>query len=858
MCVIVDAEERETVFSPQRLIDSLATHTLLNTTQASLVVKDIMDNMPPRMTHEELDKLVGNRLANSLDCDLQDAAGQYEYEMLRRTLPSIYVEVCRRIRGNMVTVNGNRNVPAPRLSKKFMAFVEEHAEALQSLLDAFLEREDKPIHSSFAMATYRRTYLLKVGNTAATERTAELPEHMYLREAIQVTRYDMALIPETFEFLALKLYTHASPCMFNAGAPVPQLASCFLLETGDSIESIFSTVKKCATISKTGGGIGLNVQPIRSIGSTIKSGGESNGVCPMLKCFEATTSYVSQGNKRRGSCAICVESWNKQIFDICELRLNTGGEANRCRDLFTSIMLNDLFMERVRENGRWVLFCVTDTPDLQNLYGEAFTRRYCEYESEMERYNGKSVRAMSVWKAIIKSLQATGTPYLFSKSNVNKSQHTGLFGPQSTVRTSNLCAEIMQYTSPDHTAVCNLATVNLVKFVRCLNGNPEKAFFDWDLFRRVVRIMTRNVDHTLDDSYYPTECTRSMNLSCRPLGMGIQGLANMFIALGYTFNSEEAYRIDRQIAEVMYYEFLSESCRLAEEKGAYPLFQNSPAARGILQFDMYNMTQKVYEHPHSLVGRHGWLALKERISIHGLRNSLGIAHPPTASTASVTGSVECFEPVYKKVQARKVSSGVVLQLFRPLFDKLKRYGRWNEDVKQLLIKDWGSLDRIPLPAKDKELFVEALDMSMRKYLDHAILRAPFMDQSCSLNHFYNNPTLTKLGNAIMYAFKNKLKTLIYYCRRRPKKETHQFAAISDSLADQIADRLARHFGDGELVEGSEHTPYEPMLKEEILILEAKEEGEKPKGSGEEEASGSGNLQFDFTLPEEEECVMCGS
>jgi len=300
---------------------------------------------------------------------------------------------------------------------------------------------------------------------------------------------------------------------------------------------------------------------------------------------------------------------------------------------------------------------------------------------------------------------------------------------------------------------------------------------------------------------------------------------------------------------------------LAEEKGAYPLFANSPAARGILQFDMYNETQKVYEHPDSLVGGPAWIALKERIAVHGLRNSLLIAHPPTASTASVTGSIECFEPPYKRVQSRKVSSGYALQLLRPLFDSLKGLGRWNEDVKQLLIKDWGSLDRIPLPAADKALFIESMEMSMRKYIDHAVERRLFIDQSASLNHFYDNPTLNKLGSAIMYAYRKGLKTLIYYCRRRPKKETHQFAAISDQLADKIAARLVRHFGDGEIVEGSEHTPYEPLLKAGIAVVEETKVPGSEAAASAGTVAGTGTLDFDFSAPvgeEDEECVMCGS
>jgi ribonucleoside-diphosphate reductase alpha subunit len=862
--VVVVDPSGATPFSATQLMASLAAHTVLTLGQAASVVEDIVQNLPPSLTHRQLDDLVMRRLASTMDCDYQDAAGQYDYEMLRRTLPETYVEVCERIRGNTVQAGGSADVPAPRLSVKFIEFVRAHAAALDQLLRDVLCDKERRVYSFFSMQTMRRTYLLKVH-----DETAELPEHMFLREAIQVTAYDMARIPETFRLLAFQYYTHASPTMFNSGAPVPQLASCFLLDVGDSIESIFDTVKKCAIISKTGGGIGLNVQPIRSLGTAIKSGGESNGLCPMLKVFESTTSYVSQGNKRRGSCAIYMEVWNKQVFDHCELRLNTGGETNRCRDLFTALLLNDVFMARVKANGRWSLFCVTDTPDLPNLYGPAFTARYETYEADLARYNGRSVRARSVFKAIIKSMQETGTPYLIAKSHLNKSPHTGLFGPGSTVRTSNLCGEICQYTDTDHTAVCNLATVKLDRFVRFRgeggedNGEGEP-YFDWPHFRRVVRIMTRNLDNTLDDSFYPTACAKRMNLCCRPLGMGIQALADLFIAMRMPFNSPEALKLDGDIAEVMYFEAVTASCDLADERGAYPRFEHSRLAKeGVLQFDFYGpaVTAKVYAE--GMVGAKAWEALRARAR-KGVRNSLLIAHPPTASTASCMGSTEAFEPVYKLAYARKVSAGVFLQLLRSLFDTLKRRGMWNEDVKQLLIKDWGSLARIPLPAKDKALFVTAMDMSMRLYIDHAIKRAIFNDQSASLNHFYKDPTYQKLSSAIFYAFNGGLKTLSYYIRRRPRKEQNQFASISDAVAAKIAQRLQRHFGDGEDVEGVELGSYVPLLTKSRAIQQ-RTDAHQPRtpataaGAGAGAGAGAASTRAEpRDMADPDDCVMCGS
>jgi ribonucleoside-diphosphate reductase alpha subunit len=850
--ILIDDGTSQTPFDAERLSESIVAHTVLQIEQARVVVADIAKNLPPIVSHKKLDEVLMLRLSNTVDCDYQDAAGQYDYEMLRRTLPVDYVQVCRRIRDNTVRANGNSDTPAPRLSAKFMDFVQEHGAFLQAQLDAMLASPERRTYSFFAMATFRRTYLLRVWNHVTGEdETAELPEHMYLREAIQVTRYDLARIPETFRLLAFQFYTHASPTMFNAGAPVPQMASCFLLEMGDSIDSIFDTIKKCADISKTGGGIGLNMQQVRSIGTPIKSGGESNGICPLLRVVEATTDYVSQGNKRRGSCAVYAEVWNKQVFDLCELRLPTGGEVNRCRNLFTAFLLNDIFMERFAADARFTLFCVTDVPDLPGLYGPAFTRRYIEYESEIEKYNGRSVRARSVLEAICKSMQTTGTPYLLSKSHLNKSQHTGMFGPRSTVRTSNLCGEIAQYTDPDHTAVCNLATAILVRFVK--TGADGAPYFDWDAFRHVVRVMTRNLDNTLDDSYYPTPCTKRMNLCCRPLGMGIQGLSNTFMAMGMPFDSPEALALDRDIAEVMYFEALSESCTLAAERGAYPRYEHSPMAKhGTLQFDFYGAAQKVYGTSRQ-VGKDNWMALRARIATTGVRNSLLIAHPPTASTASVTGCTECFELPYRNLQARKVSAGIFLQLLRELFDWLKAHGRWNEDVKQLLIKDWGSLDRIPMPAAVKALFVSAMEMKQRVCVDHMAERIWFIDQSASMSGFWIDPAYKKLVSHIMYGYRKGLKTLCYYTRRRPKAETHQFSAISDRLAGEIAARLRSYYGDGELAtdEAPDRAPYVPVLD---LGAEATHLG--GGGGGGKAQSAAPSVFVD--LGEPEECVMCGS
>ncbi|MDC0366889.1 ribonucleoside-diphosphate reductase subunit alpha [bacterium] len=797
-------------FCIERIAETLATHTNATQQQATDIVVEIMQSIPLTIDADQLEQCILKRFASNIDCEMQRIAGQYDYYLLQKEVGTTnYLQACERLYGN-VTLNGE---PAARLHKRFMEFVRAHHLTLQHMLDEWEHDTRRKSFNFFAMQTMRRTYLMRVASLDArgkfVERCGETPEQMYMRVAIVVTNFCISEVPNTFQLLAGHKYTHASPTLFNSGAPIQQLASCFLLNVEeDSIAGIYDTVKKCAVISKTGGGIGLNIQTVRSIGSEIKTGGTSNGIVPMLKVFEATTSYVSQNNKRRGSCAAYVHSWNKQMMDFTELRLNVGAEANRTRDLFTAVVLNDLFMERVHQDGRWTMFCVSKTPDLQHLFGPAFTARYLEYEAEKDKHEGLTMSAQTIWLAIVKSMQATGTPYCISMSNMNKSQHTHMFGANKAVTTSNLCAEIMQFTGKDednneeHVAVCNLATIKLDSFVLSRNkylGTSQVGSgqdFDWTAFGECVRTSIRNLDNTVDLSYYPTECAKRMNLKVRPLGLGIQGLADLFMVLNMPFNSPEALKLDRDIAEFMYYQALSESMELAKTRGPYELFWRSPASKRILQFDMYNETEKVYKE--SVIGETKWEQLKTDIVAHGLRNSLLIAHPPTASTASVMQSVECFEPMYQTMYARKTSVGVTPQICKYLYQVLKKRGLWTKETRDLLIKDRGSLERIPLTAHEREVFKSAFDMSMRKYIDHAIARSRFICQSQSLNLFWKDPKQSKITSAIFYGWRKGLKTMSYYIRRRPKVEVHQFGGISEEDASRIASKLQRQVKEVEL------------------------------------------------------------
>ena len=586
------------------------------------------------------------------------------------------------------------------------------------------------------------------------------------------------------------------------------------------------------------------------------AGGESNGIIPVIKLMEDTTSYVSQDNKRRGSCAIYIETWNREVFAVMDLRLNTGGDSvKRARDIFTGLVINDLFAERVKQNGYWVLFCKTRTPDLINLYGKEFTERYVQYEAEYEKYGGKRVKAQTLWKAVVRSMQATGTPYTCSKSNMNKSQHTGLFGPGSTVRMSNLCSEIMQYTSSKHTAVCNLATIKLDRFIKdprqlgaAMNVGgftTVDAYFDFEAFGRVVRVVIRNLNNTIDLMTYPTECSRRANLESRPVGLGIQGLADLFIKLGMPYTSSKALTLDRHIFEAMYFHALEESCDMAKKHGPYPRYAQSPAARGVLQFDFYGEAEKVYVQ--GCIGRDRWTKLRSRIAEHGLRNSLLTACPPTASTATIMQSTEAFEPVYNPCYMRKTIAGVFYVLNRCWWQFMKRKGLWTKEVRQLLMHDRGSAERLPMTPEERELFKVALEMPMKDYIDHAISRSRFIDQSMSLNLFWVNPTFNKISSAIFYGMKNGLKTMSYYVRRRPKTETQTWAGISDARADAIAAALAAG----------------------KTGLDAAEEA--MAAAAEADATAARDVQFQLVDPpaplipirnpehtEDEGCLMCGS
>ena len=690
--------------------------------------------------------------------------------------------------------------------------------------------------------------------------------------------------------------------MFNSATPRPQTASCFLFKMmEDSIPGIFETLKRCGMVSQCGGGLGINMQPIRNSGSEISSGGISNGLILMLKMFNDMVKYVSQGSNRRGAGAILIQVFNKDLLSVMEMRLPVGNEDDRCRDLFSAVIINEVFVERVKKNQHWTLFCCTLVPKLRGLTGEAFRKQYEEYEANYKAYGGVQIPAQRVVGWVHRSQDETGTPYILNRTAMNCSQHRELFGPGTGVESSNLCVEIMQFCGWNtdnkedeepqyHTAVCNLATVKLDRFLKPTYAHlgtdencaplPDSAddnafsdvplYFDFEHFGQIVRLATRNTDLTIDSMFYPTDCTERCNKACRPIGVGIQALADVFIKLGLPFCSEDAVQLGAEIAACMYYNALVESCDLAKSLGPYPRYENSPAFKEDkpFQFDLFGKTEEAMalmdkgKGINGRITRENWINLRANIREHGLRNSLLIAHPPTASTSQILDSIEAFEPLYCLIGSRKTSAGTFTTMSKYFHYVLDKYGLLRKEAIDLFIKD-GNLDRIPLPAKVKEVLKSAFDMKMKEYLMHAVFRGWFTDQSQSLNVFFRDPTVRKTVALWDFGIKNNLKTISYYIRRRPAVETAQFAGISDQRANEIATMLEKR--------AEQQT--KTMADKSSIHIDQEEGSEETGSSNEEEepetneeersteltSTGIEDFNFDFSAPAiDPECTMCGS
>ena len=604
----------------------------------------------------------------------------------------------------------------------------------------------------FGFKTLQRSYLLKMDGNIV-----ERPQHMLMRAAIGIHGEDIDAAINTYNLMSEKWFIHATPTLFNAATPKPQLSSCFLLSmTEDSISGIFETLTRCAKISQSAGGIGLSIHNIRAKGSYIKgTGGTSNGIIPMLKVFNDTARYVDQGGgKRKGAFAVYIEPWHADIFDFLDLKKNHGKEELRARDLFYAMWIPDLFMERVKEDGDWSLFCPNEAPRLHDTYGGEFEALYHKYETEGRAR--KTVKAQDLWFAILESQIETGTPYILYKDAANKKSNQKNLG---TIRSSNLCTEIMEYTSKDEVAVCNLASISLPKYVN--NGKV-----DYQKLYEITRVITRNLNKIIDVNYYPIKEAENSNLRHRPIGIGVQGLADAFIKMRFPFDSTEARQMNRDIFETIYFAALTESHQIATEEGPYQSYEGSPISEGVFQFDMWGVTPS---------DRWDWDDLRKKVVKDGVRNSLLLAPMPTASTSQILGNNECFEPYTANIYTRRTLSGEHIIVNKHLLNDLIGLGLWNNDMKERLMASNGSIQNIPdIPESLKELYKTSWELSQKVLIDMSADRGAYICQSQSLNLFVENPNFSKLSSMHFYAWKKGLKTGMYYLRSKAAVDPIKF------------------------------------------------------------------------------------
>ena len=567
-------------------------------------------------------------------------------------------------------------------------------------------------------------------------------------------------IIETYEYMSKGFFIHATPTLFNSGTLRPQMSSCFLVSSkGDSIDGIYDTVKECARISKWAGGIGVHISDVRAKNSHIKgTNGSSSGIIPMLRVYNATARHVDQAGRRKGSIAVYLEPWHADVMDFLELRLNQGDEEARCRDLFTALWIPDLFMRRVEEDKEWSLFCPNIAKGLNEVYGEEFDKLYEKYENE--GLATQTVSAMQIWKAIIKSQTETGTPYMLYKDACNKRSNQKNIG---IIKSSNLCTEILEVSNENETAVCNLASVALPKFV-----NRKTKQFDFGGLHEVVKIMTKNLNNVIDNNFYPVDIARDSNMKHRPIGLGVQGLADVFNLSGLSFDSMAAKALNAYIFETIYHAALEASCELADEHGPYSSFEGSPISQGILQFDMCDGNA-----PFS--GMYDWPAMKERVK-KGVRNSLLVAPMPTASTSQILGNNECFEPYTTNIYLRRTLAGEFVVVNKHLVSALKERGLWSKEMKDLMVRAGGSIQNITdIPDDIKMLYKTVWEISQKVIIDMARDRGFFVDQSQSMNLFLESPTVAKVSSMHFYAWKSGLKTGMYYLRSKAKARPIQFS-----------------------------------------------------------------------------------
>jgi ribonucleoside-diphosphate reductase alpha subunit len=721
------------------------TNGLSENCDSSKVAQQVFSSMYDNITTQEIDTLSAEICVGMITSDP-------DYETL----------ATRIIASNIHKVCPNNFHLAMRKLQKAGVITDEVVEIAQQVKDQIKTDRDFDF-GYFGLKTLEKSYLQRVDG-----KLIETPQYMFMRVAIGIHGKDVPSVIETYDKMSQGYFIHATPTLFNAGTPRPQMSSCFLIANKeDSINGIYGTLTECAQISKWAGGIGMHIHDIRANKSRIRgTNGQSDGIIPMLRVFNATARYVNQAGRRKGSIAAYLEPWHADIMDFLELRLNQGDEEARCRDLFTAMWIPDLFMKRVEEGGNWSLFCPDTAKGLSDCYGEEFEKLYTKYEEE--GLANVTLPASEVWKAILKSQSETGTPYMLYKDSCNAKSNQKNLG---VIKSSNLCTEILEYTDKDETSVCNLASIALPKYV-----NKETRTFNFDKLHEVTKTVTKNLNRVIDRNFYPVETARRSNMKHRPIGLGVQGLADVFILCGLPFDCEESRTLNAHIFETMYHAALEASSELAEIEGSYESFEGSPASQGILQPDMW-------EGPTKFSGRYDWDAMKERVKTKGLRNSLLLAPMPTASTAQILGNNECFEPYTTNIYLRRTLAGEFVVVNKHLVEDLKKVGLWSKEMKDLMVKAGGSIQNIvDIPDDIKNLYKTVWEISQKCIIDMAADRGHFIDQSQSMNLFVESPTLSKLSSMHMYAWKAGLKTGMYYLRSKAKARPIQFSLEPECVA----------------------------------------------------------------------------
>ena len=730
----------------------------------SLAMK-VIDQLYDKISTTKIDELSAEQCASmsSIHFDYNTLAGRIIISSHQKNTSSIFSTVV----SNLYNFIDKHNVHSPLVDESFHKIVIDNANYFNDLCNY---NRDFLI-DYFGFKTLERAYFMKING-----KPVERIQHMWLRVSIGIHGANLEKVKESYEYMSKKYFTHATPTLFNAGTPRPQLSSCFLeAMENDSIEGIYNTLKDCALISKWAGGIGIHIHNIRASGSHIRgTNGSSNGIVPMLKVFNNTAKYVDQGGGRRnGSFAIYLEPWHADIELFLQMRKNHGDEELKARDLFYALWIPDLFMERVKSNDKWTLMCPDECPGLSDVYGDEFKELYEKYEND-----GKTrsvVDARYIWFQILDAQMETGTPYLLYKDACNRKSNQKNLG---TIKSSNLCTEIVEYSDENETAVCNLASIALSTFV------DGSGIFDYDKLHEISRIITENLNRVIDINYYPTEKARRSNMRHRPIGLGVSGLADVFMKLNLPFHSEESRRINSQIFETIYHGALEKSCEMAGDEGKYETFEGSPTSQGILQFDMWNTKPS---------NRYDWENLKEKIKKFGLRNSLLVAPMPTASTSQILGVNECFEPITSNIYNRRTIAGEFMLTNKYLMQDLMKLDLWNEHIKNNIIANNGSVQHImSIPQEIRDKYKTVWEIPMRYLIDMAADRGVYICQSQSLNLWLEEPDYNKLTSMHFYSWSKGLKTGIYYLRRRARHHAQQF-----TIEPEKKELRSGSFGDDE-------------------------------------------------------------